>query len=224
MADIADPERRLALAYAPADARAALTTLFALDERLAGIVSRATEPTIGLMRLVWWRDALERLDAGAPPAEPLLIEAATLRERGAGGAVLAEMTAGWEALLDDPALEPATVDTHAAERGARLFRLAAMILGAPGEAFADGVAAAGAGWARVDLARHTRDPAVSERSLRSAGPDLKAAPDRWPRGLRPLGQLAILARNDAERGIGRLARPGSPARLLRILAFHSFGR
>ena len=36
------------------------------------IVAAARDSTIGLMRLTWWADALERLDTAPPPAEPVL--------------------------------------------------------------------------------------------------------------------------------------------------------
>ena len=56
---LADPERTLAVAYAPADKRPALTALFALDERFGAVVSSTSEPMIGLMRLAWWRERLD---------------------------------------------------------------------------------------------------------------------------------------------------------------------
>ena len=52
------PERELAVAYARRTVRQSLSTLFALDERLGTIVARAREPGIGMIRLLWWRDAL----------------------------------------------------------------------------------------------------------------------------------------------------------------------
>ncbi|MET0376783.1 MAG: squalene/phytoene synthase family protein, partial [Rhizorhabdus sp.] len=71
---LSDPERQLALTYAPPPVRAGLACLWQIDERMAAIVAAAREPAIGAMRLLWWRDALAKLDdAEAPvPAEPLL--------------------------------------------------------------------------------------------------------------------------------------------------------
>ena len=88
MIELADPERALAIAYAPAEHRPALTALFALDERLAGIVAATTEPTIGLIRLAWWRESLEKLDREPPPAEPLLQALASLLPLGLTGVAL----------------------------------------------------------------------------------------------------------------------------------------
>ena len=215
------PERRLAIAYAPPAARAGLTALFALDERLGGIVARTVEPTIGLMRLVWWRDALTALDGGPPPAEPLL---AAMASAGLSGVALGAMVEGWEALIDDPAFAETTVALHAVERGGRLFRLAGAILGAA-DTEAERLERAGAAWAQVDLARHTTDSARAADILASARMPLEAAmAARWPRRLRPLGQLVALALDDARRGVGRWREPASPARLLRILRLQLTGR
>ena len=86
----ADAERALALSYAPVAARVALTTLFALDARLRRIALVARDPTIGMMRLTWWSEALERLDLSPPPAEPLLQAlAGEVLPRGVTGAALA---------------------------------------------------------------------------------------------------------------------------------------
>jgi phytoene synthase len=218
------PERSLAIGYAPADLRAPLATLFALDERLAGIVARANEPMIGLMRLIWWRDALARLGTAPPPAEPLLVAAADLAALGVTGAALADMVAGWEALIDDPALGEEAAEAHARGRGTGLFRLAGTILSATPEQHAR-LALAGEGWARVDLARHIGDKDRAAAILASARMPLEAAmKSGWPRPLRPLAQLAMLALDDVRRGVGRWRAPASPARLLRVLRFQTIGR
>ena len=67
-----DPDRRLALAYVPAAARPAVEALWRLDVTLGAVLAAGREPMIGRIRLAWWREALEKLDREAPPAEPLL--------------------------------------------------------------------------------------------------------------------------------------------------------
>uniref|UniRef100_UPI0034A01D0A squalene/phytoene synthase family protein n=1 Tax=Sphingomonas bacterium TaxID=1895847 RepID=UPI0034A01D0A len=62
-----DPERALVLSYAPADRRAGLAALLALDATLARIVWSARDPLIGQMRLTWWHGALSALDEGVVP-------------------------------------------------------------------------------------------------------------------------------------------------------------
>jgi 15-cis-phytoene synthase len=210
-------EYRIALAYARRPSRGDLSTLFALDERLSGFVARTGEPTIGLMRLVWWRDALAALADRPPPGEPLLIAAAGT---GLPPAELAAMVEGWAVLLDDPEASGETMAAHARERGGRLFDLAGKAIGEADPR----LAAAGEGWALVDRARHADTPAKAAAWLAAAREPLATTVGRWPRPLRPLGMLAALAREDVARGAERLRPPGSRGRLLRILAHQLTGR
>jgi phytoene synthase len=91
--------QRLALSYAPARYRPAWAGFFALDARLAALVRSAREPMVVQIRLAWWREQLSGLGSTARTDEPLLAELAAL---GRGGAALAHLADGWEAvLLDD---------------------------------------------------------------------------------------------------------------------------
>ena len=194
-------ERALALGYAPADRRDALTTLFTLDARLREIVRVARDPLIGLMRLTWWREALERLDTAPPPAEPLLRAlASTVLPWGVSGAALAALVEPWELVLDDDDLPGA-----ARQRGEGLFALAAQVLGADDAR----VAVIGRAWAALDWGC---DPPATglEGSYQVA----------WARSLRPLGALGLLARFDVA---GRM-RPGDPRRVARLLLHRLTGR
>ncbi|KRB86943.1 hypothetical protein ASE00_08045 [Sphingomonas sp. Root710] len=221
---LADPERQLAINYATPSKRAALECLWRLDERMGAIVAAAREPAIGAMRLLWWRDALARLDdIKAPvPAEPLLDAAATLLvDGGLAGEALAGLEEGWAALLDSEEPGEAEIVAHGELRGARLFALSAQLLGgAPEE-----TKRAGAGWALADLGHRLRDPDARrfarERAL-AALSDADIA--SWPGTLRPLGLLAVLARGDARMPPARLRRQGAPKRLLRALAYRLTGR
>ena len=218
---VSHPERQLAIAHAPRLARDSLATLFAIDERLASFVWRAREPMIGLMRLVWWRDALDALDRGPPPGEPLLHAAAALRPDRIAGHELAAMVEGWEALLDDPDWSAETMRLHGQARGAQLFRLAGRVLGREHAR----IDAAGEGWALADLARQTSDPARAAALLEMAEAPLdNGITGGWPHALRPLGMLAVLAREDVRRGHGALRPPASRWRLLRLLAHRWTGR
>lgn len=215
---LADPERALAVDYAPVFLRGGLQVLFALDERFGTIVANTTEPTIGLVRLAWWRETLERLDGAAAPAEPLLTAiGAEIIARGVAGRALADIEDGWAALLDG---EPdgAAVARHGRERGGKLFRAAADLLSSADEA----VVAAGVGWALSDLAHRHSDPVVKAEARRQALVALATAPRRWPKPLRPLGALAVLARRDAEHAGPRAQ--GSPRRVARMLAMRLTGR
>lgn len=198
---IADPERRLALAYARAADRPMLTLLWVLDERLGAIVAATREEMLGQIRLAWWRDALSALENGAPAGEPLLGELAAAVQAGrVDAAMLGALAEGWMALLDGAPLDAETMARFAEGRGATLFGLVA------GNAESPGVADAGAGWALADLARRTSEPAAATQAGALAEARLKAAPRRWPRELRPLAVMVALARTRGRHGAVRMAR------------------
>lgn len=67
-----DPDRYLATLFAPADAREPLFVLYAFDHEIARVRRIVSEPMAGLIRLQWWRDALDGIAAGTPPAHPVV--------------------------------------------------------------------------------------------------------------------------------------------------------
>jgi phytoene synthase len=220
--DIKDPERALAIAYAPADARAALTLLWRLDERLADVVRATKEARLGQIRLAWWREALERLDAHPAPEEPLLRAiAAELLPRGVTGAALGRVADGWVVLLAPLPLAEAEIAAHAADRGGALFDAAAIILG---DTRAE-VAVAGEGWALVDLAFHLGDRPTAEAALALARQRIAQTGGwRWPSRLRAVGALHALAKRDAAAGLAVPREIGSPRRVARALLHRVTGR
>jgi phytoene synthase len=216
--ELADPERALAVAYAPADARASLSALFALDERFGGIVSSTSETMIGLMRLAWWREALEKLDRDPAPAEPLLgLLADRLLPRGVSGASLAAIEGGWAALIDGEPDDDA-IARHGHERGRPLFAAAAILLGADDPR----LEAAGEIWALADLGhRHSSEKVRQAARTRAQALAAGLPGGRWAAAARPLAALFVLAVRDA----ATTARAqGSPSRLLRVLALRLTGR
>jgi phytoene synthase len=179
--------------YAPADARSALLALFGIDLELGAVVAGTTEPMIGEIRLAWWREALEGLDGGAVPAQPLLqLAAAELLPRGIGGAALAGLEDRWLGMIANADVPPA----HIAGGGA-LFGMAARLLGGD-QALGQQL---GEAWVLGDAAALPRVPSV----------------------LRPLLGLVRLAARDVARGQAGLApeAPGSLGRqwlLLKTIA------
>jgi phytoene synthase len=212
-----DPDRRLALAYAPARTRPALDALWRLDVTLGAVLARGREPMVAQIRLAWWREALERLDTAPPPPEPVLRAlAAHVLPAGISGAALAAMEEGWSALLAEETLDAEGLRTHAEARGGLMFRHSALLLGE-----AANVEPAGARWALVDLARHSANPAEAAAALEAAA---GIAPEpAWPKHLRPLAMLSLLARRDLERRSGPFERQGSPGRALRLLKYRLAG-
>ncbi|CAN5345404.1 hypothetical protein BH10PSE15_BH10PSE15_00930 [soil metagenome] len=218
----ADPERALALDYAPVAARAALHALFALDDALAQVLRTTTEPVIGQMRLVWWHDAVARLDDAPPPAQPVLAALAEhVLPRGITGVTLAEIVTGWEALIESEHVDAAAMHVHAEERGARLFTAAATVLKC-----ADARArAAGRGWAFADLSRHLRDAGAAREARTLAATELAGAfAGVWPASLRSLGALALLARMNLAVPSDVPIPIGAPRRVARLMAHRLLGR
>ncbi|MBN8807362.1 MAG: squalene/phytoene synthase family protein [Sphingomonas sp.] len=200
-----DPLRKLAIGYAPPEARAGLAALLALDDALGQVLRTTREPMVGQMRLAWWREALARLDETAVPGEPVLSAlAAAVIPRGVSGERLATMVDGWEVLLAEPG--EVGFERHAVARGAGLFAAAARLLGVEGF----DVVEAGKGWALADLAGNLSDRALAAVARTLAAPLLtKATRRRWPRRARALGAMVHAAR------LG-LAGPLRPTSVLRL--------
>ncbi|SFN78491.1 squalene/phytoene synthase family protein [Sphingomonas sp. OK281] len=207
-----DPLRALAIGYAPTPARAALASLFALDDKLSGILQTTREPLVGQMRLTWWYEALARLDTATPPAEPVLRDLhATVLPAGVSGARLAGLTDGWDVLLE-PSLDTAAIDRFAAQRGRQLFDMAGTVLTVAD----DRIGLAGEGWALADLSLRLSDPAERAVARSSAVARLdRALRGRWPRDARALGAMALSARFE----MSAIVRPSASKRVGR-LAWH----
>ena len=181
--------------YVPRPARFLVTALFALDSAMGEVVRTTTEPMIGQIRLAWWRERLEELDEGRAPAEPNLQAAAEIIAGSeVTGREMAEITEGWEALLEPFPWDGAVADA-VADRGRRLFAIAARIVGARPERAGQ----AGQLWALVDVAKHCSDE-ISRKSLIDAARSLSAQiSDVAAEAERPLTMLGLLARRDLER-------------------------
>jgi 15-cis-phytoene synthase len=198
----------------PSPRRPALEALWRLDVTLGAILAGRRERELSRIRLAWWREALERLDREPPPPEPVLQGIAA---HGLPGAELAAMTDGWEALLAEGSLGPGPLEAYAAARGGALFRHSARLLDLPDHP----VEAAGRRWALVDLARRSADPAEAAAALAAAA--MAGADPPWPKPLRPLGMLAVLAARDVARGAPWEAQ-GAPARMARMLRHRLTGK
>jgi phytoene synthase len=211
------PEISLAIVHAAPSARDALKLIWTLDARLADILRTTTEPLIGEMRLTWWRDALDGLGEGSPPAEPLLRD---LSLSGLDGASVAPLAEGWADLLEPFPIPDEILTSFAERRGGSMFAAGGSLLGADFGA----LRVAGEGWALADFAFHCSDRDTAGRALALARPLLdRAFSDRWPKRARPLGMIAALARRDAHAGLGP-RRLGSPGRQLRMLRHRLTGR
>ncbi|RYY22944.1 MAG: hypothetical protein EOP62_21755 [Sphingomonadales bacterium] len=216
-----DPERGLVLSYAPAERRAALAALIALDDALAQLLRTTSEPALGQMRLAWWREALERLDTAPAPAEPVLRALAeNVLPHGVTGRSLVPIVHGWEVLVEEDALDADALRRFGAGRGA-LFVAAGHALGA----VSDPLIEAGQGWALADLARNLKEAGEATEARQQAQPLLDlAARRRWSRAGRPLGAMAHLARLDLALPAEAPTPIGSPRRVGRLLWHRLTGR
>jgi phytoene synthase len=95
-----DPDRFLCALFAPPERREALFALVAYNHELARAREAAKTPLIALMRLQWWREAVEHAAEGKPP-----------RRHEVAGPLHAAITAG----MLDPADLLALADAREAE-------------------------------------------------------------------------------------------------------------
>ena len=190
--------------YWPVELRPAFDALFAIDDAMADVVVRSTEPRLAAIKLAWWRERLEELDKGKVPAEPRLqAAAAELLPRGISGADLTELEDGWLALL-----EKSPDPDRALNRGPRIFALAARLIGGDPP---DLLRPAGRLYAVGNLQRLRLAPRGSW-TVTPAGP--------VPSCFRRLTGLAVLAKRD----LHRREAEGSPGRAFALFRHRLTGR
>ncbi|GAA3888529.1 hypothetical protein GCM10022276_04600 [Sphingomonas limnosediminicola] len=182
--------------------------MFAIDDAMADVVTRATQPALAAIKLAWWRERLEELDAGKVPAEPRLQAAAReLLPRGVSGTMLAALEDGWVALL-----EPVPDIPRAKERGARLFSIGARLLGVETAA----IDSEGKLFAQMDLSRR--------RITNIDGPADVFVVGRAPRRARPMTAFAALAARDMRGNHETLEEEATPGRAWTLLKHRITGR
>ena len=203
-------DRDLVRLYWPVELRPAFDALFAIDDALGDVVAKATEPALAAIKLAWWRERLQGLDAGEVPAEPRLQAAAEeLLPRGISGAALAELEDGWVTLLEsEPDIE------RVASRGARLFAMAASLLGTADPM----IEAAGRVYAQESVGR--RGLMAGHCPMDDLNQLVRHS---FVRRLRPLTGLAALATRDTRRG-QRFEPEATPGRAWTLLRHRLTGR
>ena len=153
-----DPDRYLCALFAPAERRDDLLALLLFNDELARIPDAVTQPMTGMIRLQWWRDALDELLTGRPPRRHPVVEA--LARLMAAGRVPANAL---YALIDarEPALEapvPALgwLESYAAATGGELARAWYGALGGTSPIEADAAGAIGTAYTLAGLDRALR--------------------------------------------------------------------
>lgn len=179
---------------------------------MGDIVARATEPTLAAIKLTWWSEQLEKLDAEPPPAEPRLrAAAAELLPREVSGKDLAVLGESWWLLLQTQHQE--TFMRGVAGRGPAVFALAARLLGLSMDEHLDDAAQS---FAAADLGRREIFDLVPLKLWRSSV--------RVPRKARPLTALQVLARRDMVHGGPPFEPEGTPGRAWTVLRHRLTGR
>jgi len=176
-----DEDRWLASRFAPAQVRARLVAIYAVNYEIARVAESVREPGLGQIRLAWWREALEEIAQGAPPrSQPAL----SLYAQTMAGAPLPH--APWELMIQAragcdfeaaPFAEWADLEAYAEQTTGNVMRLALAACGAydPSNGMAGQAARA---WTYVGLMRSQAHWQARGRSFlpRKGGslPDLRA--------------------------------------------------
>ncbi|HEY1836658.1 MAG TPA: phytoene/squalene synthase family protein [Rhizomicrobium sp.] len=147
-----DPDRYIAALFAPAQRRAHLFALYALNHELGHIAEVVRQPMMAEIRLQWWRDALVEARAGKPRGHEVLqgiakaFAAAEIPQDALDAMIDARaLDSGAQMFADMAALE-----AYADATSGNLMRIAARILGQPAD---DAAREAGIAYALTGILR-----------------------------------------------------------------------
>ena len=151
-----DHPRHVLTLLSPRHCRADLATLYAFNLELSQIRDRVSEAIIGHMRVQFWRDALDPMIAGKPPAQPIAQALSqVIRKHNLAETGLRQMIDCRDAEIAGAALW--TLDDAVAEARAKsgqLHRLAADMLCSGADAKTlDAAEAAGTAWGLIGMMR-----------------------------------------------------------------------
>jgi phytoene synthase len=166
-----DRDRYLSTFFAPDGKRPHLVALYAFNAEVTRIRDQVSDPTIGMIRLQWWRDTIESGSGGGHPVAEALFSAIA-----AGGlpsqALLDLVTAREFDLFQDRMPGLTELEAYLGETHSRLIQMAAMILDRDAAAKASEVA--GLAGVAQGLAQILGDPRHRELFL-PEGMDVPAA-------------------------------------------------
>ncbi|HWE75914.1 MAG TPA: squalene/phytoene synthase family protein [Stellaceae bacterium] len=199
-----DRDRYQTALFAPADRRDALFALYAFNYEVARIREYVREPMLGLIRLQWWRDALDEIYAGKQPrrhevATPLAAAIVTHRLSKAHFTTLLDARA--HDMEDAPPQSMAALEEYVDRTSGALNLLALEVLGIGDARAAEAARAAGTAYALAGLLAAAPFHAQFRRSYLPAdltdghGVDLEGSLF----ALKPSPALAATARDIAAR-------------------------
>jgi phytoene synthase len=130
----ADYDRYLSALFVPAERRAHLFALFAFNYETAKTAESVSQPLMGQIRLQWWRDALDEIDAGRVRRHEVVEALAeTIKAHTLPRPLLdALIDAHENDLVETPFESWAEFDAYADATAGNVIRLAARIIGASG--------------------------------------------------------------------------------------------
>lgn len=215
--ELLDPERALALAYAPSSTRSSLAALWSFDAMLGRLIATTSEPLIGAIRLAWWSERLDDLAQGRRSHEPVL-EALRVHviPKLLQPSDFAPLIDGWRAVLPPWPAKEASLQSFAQGRGRTWLDLSARLLGVHvPTALMPRVEA----WALFDLGIAMPASPFGDQLLRAARGGFGSVKRQWwPPRLRPAGMIVEMAARDAASGVA--PKRGSPVRIGRM-AWHA---
>jgi phytoene synthase len=150
-----DPDRYLTALFAPPEARPHLFALIAFNYEIARVREVVTQPILGQIRLQWWRDALEEVYAGRPPAhEVAQALSAAIAEAGLDRPTLDRMIDAREVdLAETPPARLEDLILYAENSAGALLEAMLQVLGAATPEAAEAGRGVGAAYALVGLLR-----------------------------------------------------------------------
>lgn len=210
-----DRDRYLALLFSPASTRDGLAAIAAFNLELARAASEISQSMLGLVRLQWWREAVEEIHAGGATRRHPVVDAlseATRARRLSTDRMLAMIASKEEELESDGAPTQAAFDARADSTAANLIRLSleAVRLDPAEPALAAASGEVGRAYATIGCARSVLLDARRHRvrlpaeALAEAGVDIDKLFDLRPQPalqacLRALGEQAQAALDAARR-------------------------
>jgi phytoene synthase len=197
----ADPDRYFCSLFAPAEKREGLWLLYAFNHELARAREVASEPTLALIRLTWWREVVEGADK---PHELATALAAALQAGWFAREDLVALIGAREAETESEIPDFESFMNFARGTAGRLARIAGKFLGADAQAVED----AGTAYGISGI--------------------LRAAPflARQGRSLLPADGTGEARLVEAARGLldGHVPKPALPAALPAVYAKRDLGR
>jgi phytoene synthase len=127
-----DRDRFLCTLFAPPEHREALFAIYAFNLEIAKTRDVVSEPMLGLMRLAWWREAVDELFSGGPVRRHAVLEAlAPLAEEGqlSRDELIRMIDAREVDLSGEPPLDMAALEFYAESSAGALLLEALHLLG-----------------------------------------------------------------------------------------------